>query len=467
MTGTLTPTLSETTLEELRQGARGDLIAPRDAAYEQATTIWNGMHDGRRPALIVRCAGAADVIATVGFARDNDLAVAVRGGGHSVAGFSTCDDGIVIDLSALRHVHVDPATRRAYVGGGAVWADVDHETQAHGLATTGGLISTTGVAGFTLGGGIGWLMRKHGLACDNLTAATVVTADGRLVRASESEYPDLFWGLRGGGGNFGVVTQFELALHPVGPIVQAGPIFFPAEHAGTLLRLYREWVTNAPDHITTMLGLVSAPPLPVIPAAWHGRPVAALLSMSVGSAADAEEAVRPFRAAAEPFADLFGPMPYNVMQTLVDQGWQKGIRAYFKAANLARLDDQLIDRLCELHLEVPGPQCEIHVHQMGGAVARVPEDATAFAERSMPFVLNAITGWHDPSLTEQHIEWARTVAAAASNAGTGRAYVNFVSDPDAAPSCYSPDTYARLAALKSDYDPTNLFQLNQNITPAR
>ena len=236
MTRPIAPVLGEATIQELREAVRGEIVTPADDGYAEACRVWNGAHDGRRPALVVRCTGAADVIAAVGFARSNDLTIAVRGGGHSIAGFSTCDDGIVIDLSPMNGVRVDPAARRATVGGGAVWADVDHETQAHGLATTGGLVSTTGVAGFTLGGGIGWLMRKYGLACDNLVGADVVTADGRLVHASETENADLFWGLRGGGGNFGIVTQFEFELHPVGPMVYAGPIFYPADADGDLLR---------------------------------------------------------------------------------------------------------------------------------------------------------------------------------------------------------------------------------------
>jgi FAD/FMN-containing dehydrogenase len=361
---------------------------------------------------------------------------------------------------------VDPGARRAYVGGGAVWADVDHEAQAHGLATTGGLISTTGIGGFTLGGGIGWLMRKYGLACDNLVGADVVTADGRLVRASESENPDLLWGLRGGGGNFGIVTQFELALHPVGPIVYAGPIFYPAEADADLLRLFREWSPAAADDVTGFISLTTAPPLPVIPEAWHGKKVAIFIAVSAGPVEEGETHVRQFRQVAEPIADLLGPMPYKVIQTLIDPLWVKGIHSYFKATNLARLDDGLIDALSELHVAAPGPQCEIHLHQMGGAVARVGEGETAFAERTMPFVLNAVTGWHDPAVTEAHIDWARAVIATAADASTGRAYVNFLGDADAARSSYGAETYARLAALKDQYDPTNVFRLNQNVEPA-
>ncbi len=466
MSHTITPVLGEATVQELREAVRGAIVTPGDDGYTEACRVWNGEHDDHTPALVVRCTGAADVIAAVGFARSNGLTIAVRGGGHSVAGFSTNDDGIVIDLAPMNGVRVDPSARRATVGGGAVWADVDHETQTHGLATTGGLVSTTGVAGFTLGGGIGWIMRKHGLACDNLVAADVVTADGRLMRASETENPDLFWGLRGGGGNFGIVTQFEFDLHPLGPVMYAGPIFYPADAAHDLLRAFREWAGDAPDEITALVNLTTAPPLPVIPEEWHGKKVAALIAASTGPIDEGDALVGGIRNVAQPIADLLGPMPYHVIQTLIDPLWQKGIHSYFKATNLARLDDELIDRLCELHLAAPGPQCEIHVHQMGGAVGRVGEGETAFAERSMPFVLNAVTGWHSPEAGPAHKQWARDVITAASEASTGRAYVNFLGDTDAARSAYGEDTYARLGALKNDYDPTNVFRLNQNIEPS-
>ena len=466
MSQTIAPVLGEATIQELREAVRGGVLAPADEGYEEACRIWNGMHDGQRPALIVRCHGAADVIAAVGFARANDLTIAVRGGGHSVAGFSTCDGGIVIDLSPMNTVRVDPGARRAYVGGGAVWADVDHETQAHGLATTGGLISTTGVGGFTLGGGIGWLMRKHGLACDNLVGADVVTANGRLIHADESENADLFWGLRGGGGNFGIVTQFEFELHPVGPIVNAGPIFYPGDDSAALLRLFRDWVQTVPDDVTALVNLTTAPPLPVIPEEWHGRKVAAFIALSAGPVEEADGFVREFRAVAEPIADLLGPMPYTMMQSLIDPLWSKGIRAYFKSTNLSGLDDELIDAFCRLHADAPGPQCEIHVHQMGGAVARVGEGDTAFPERSMPFVLNAVAGWTDDDATDAHVEWVRSVIDAAAAASTGRAYSNYQGDADAS-DVYAPETYDRLVALKDEYDPTNVFQLNQNIEPSQ
>ncbi len=465
MSGTYAPTLGEATVQELREAIHGDVLRAGDDGYEQACLVWNGAFDERRPAAIVRASGAADVIAAVGFARSNGLPLAVRGGGHSIAGFSTVDDGLVIDLSEMRDVRVDVASHRAEVGPGAVWADVDHETQAHGLATTGGLVSTTGVAGFTLGGGIGWLMRKYGLACDNLVAADVVTADGQLIRASAEQNSDLLWGLRGGGGNFGVVTRFEFSLHPVGPLVYAGPIFFSAEDDVELMRMFRDWAPGVPDDITAVLNLTTAPPLPVIPEAWHGKKVTALVAVSAGSHEEAEAQVRPFRERFEPVADLLGPMPYQAIQSLLDPLWQKGIHAYFKAANVTAIDDALIDKLRELHFASPGPQCEMHLHQMGGAVSRPGDGDTAFSERGMPFVINAVTGWHDPAESDAHADWARAVVDAAADASTGRAYVNFLADADAAEDSYGAEKYAALQTLKRKYDPTNLFRLNQNVEP--
>jgi FAD/FMN-containing dehydrogenase len=459
------PAASGAIEHELRSAVRGEIVMPLDAGYAEAARIWNGDHDGHHPAVIVRATTAADVTAAVGIARRNDLPIAVRGGGHSVPGFSTGDGVMVIDLSPMNDVHVDAAARMAKVGGGAVWADVDAATQEHGLATTGGLVSTTGVAGFTLGGGIGWLMRKHGLACDNLLAAEVVTADGRVVRASQDENPDLLWGLRGGGGNFGVVTQFEFALHPVGPMVYAGPIFFPGDAAGDLLRAFRSWSRVASYDVTAVVNLTAAPPLPVIPQEWHGRKVAVLIATSSGALGGAEAHFRELRAVAEPVADLLGPMPYAAIQTLFDPLWAKGTHAYFKATNRARLDDELIERLRELQGQAPGPQCEIHLHQMDGAVAEVDEQATAFPERTMPYVLNAMVGWHDPGLGEAHRDWARAVIESARDASTGRAYVNYLGDAQSARSAYGAETYRRLVALKQSYDPTNVFRLNQNIQP--
>jgi FAD/FMN-containing dehydrogenase len=467
MTEVIAPVLGEATVQDLREAVRGDVLVPGDDGYDEAKLVWNGAHDGRMPAMVVRCTGTADVVAALGFARSSDLTVAVRGGGHSVAGHSTCDGGMVIDLSPMRSVRVDPASQRAYVGPGAVWGDVDHEAQAFGLATTGGLVTTTGVAGFTLGGGIGWLMRAHGLACDNLVGADVVTADGQLLHASEAENEDLLWGLRGGGGNFGIVTSFEFALHPVGPTVYAGPLFLPGDAAGDVLRFYREWApSGVPDALTTAVSLATAPPLPVIPEEWHGKKVAIVIAVCAGPVEDGEELVRELRTIAEPVADLIHPMPYTFIQSLLDPLWPKGIHAYFKACNLSGIGDDTLDALVDLHQNSPGPQCEIHVHQMGGAVGRVGKGDTAFPERSMPFVLNAVTGTHEAEQAAAHAEWSRAVISAAQGDATGRAYVNFLSEAGEAESAYGAETYRRLVALKEAYDPTNVFHLNQNVAPA-
>jgi FAD/FMN-containing dehydrogenase len=466
MTEMLAPVLGEATVQELRDALRGEVLLPADDGYDEAKRVWNGAHDGSNPAAIAQCSGVADVIAALGFARSNDLTVAVRGGGHSVAGLSTVDGGMLIDLSPLRNVRVDPEARRAFVGPGATWGDVDHEAQQFGLATTGGLVSTTGVAGFTLGGGIGWLMRQYGLACDNLLGADVVTADGRLVHASATENPELFWGLRGGGGNFGIVTSFELALHPVGPEVYAGPLFLPADAAGDLLRFYREWAPTAPDAITTAISLATAPPLPVIPEEWHGKKVAILIALCAGPVEDGEALVRELRTVAEPVADLIHPMPYTFIQSLLDPLWPKGINAYFKGTHLAGLSDETIDSFVKLHQEAPGPQCEIHVHQMGGAVGRVGAADTAYPERSMEYVVNTVTGTPNPAELAANTEWARAVIASAKGDETGRRYVNFLSEASDAQSAYGEETYARLVALKDEYDPTNVFRLNQNVAPS-
>ncbi|HKD94354.1 MAG TPA: BBE domain-containing protein, partial [Gaiellaceae bacterium] len=317
----------------------------------------------------------------------------------------------------------------------------------------------------TLGGGIGWLMRQYGLACDNLVGADVVTADGRLVHASETENSELFWGLRGGGGNFGIVTSFELALHPVGPMVYAGPLFLPGDAAGDLLRFYRDWAPNQPDAITTAISLATAPPLPVIPEEWHGKKVAIVIAVTAGPVADGEALVRELRGVAEPVADLIHPMPYTFIQSLLDPLWPKGIKAYFKGTHLSGLSDETIEAFADLHQKA-GPQSEIHIHQMGGAVGRVGALDTAYPERSMPYVLNVVTGAQDDAGLGANTEWARAVVEAAKGDQTGRAYVNFLTETGQAESAYGDETYRKLVALKGEYDPTNVFRLNQNIEPS-
>jgi len=467
-------TFQETTQTELGDGRvaalaealRGQVLRRGDDGYDAARSIWNGAHD-RHPALIVRCAGVADVLRAVELARSENLPVAVRGGGHSIPGFSTVDDGLVIDLSGMQAVHVDPVRRTARVEAGATWSVFDRESQAFGLATTGGIVSTTGVAGFTLGGGVGWLMRKHGLASDNLISADVVTADGRLVRASEDENPELFWGLRGGGGNFGVVTSFEFDLHPVGPTITGGPVFYPGERGGEVLRAWRDWAHQAPDEVTTLANLLTAPPVPFLPEEWHGKPLVAIFAAHSGPLGDGERDVQPLREFAEPVADLIGPIPYLALQSLIDPIWEPGAHNYMKAGFLGGLDDGAIDALLAGHACATSRMSEIHVEHLGGAVGRVASASTALGERSAPFLLNVIARTPTADGYEAAVEWGRDLHRTLSPALTGGAYVNFLSSEgeERVRAAYG-DKYGRLVALKDAYDPTNLFRLNQNIAPS-
>ncbi|HSS04082.1 MAG TPA: FAD-binding oxidoreductase [Solirubrobacterales bacterium] len=459
--------LGAATLKEFEEGLHGSLVQPGDASYDEARAIWNGVHDGR-PAVIARCADAADVRHAVGFARSEGLDVAVRGGGHSIPGFSTCDDGIVIDLSPMKGIEVDAAGRTATAAGGVLWNEFDAATQEHGLATTGGLVSTTGIAGFTLGGGIGWLMRKHGLACDNLRSAEVVTADGQILTASATENSDLFWGLRGGGGNFGIVTSFEFDLHPVGPTVAAGPVFYPGERAEEVMRFYRDYVQDLPDEATTLVNLLTAPPAPFLPEEWHGKKLVALIGCYSGDPEEGMKALQPLRDLGDPVADLIGPMPYVQMQGLIDALWPQGTKAYMKAGYLRELDDHAIETMARFHLDATSPASEIHIQHFAGAIARVDGEATAYGERQAPFVLNAIASSHEPGELDPHVEWAQRLYAEIEPSLTGGAYINFLSAEggERVQAAYGAEKFARLRALKDRYDPTNLFHLNQNIPPS-
>jgi FAD/FMN-containing dehydrogenase len=461
--------LGEATVAELRQSVRGEILQPGDTGYEQARLVWNRMID-RRPALIVRCTGVADVIAAVRFARSNDLLVAVRGGGHNAAGFATCDGGIVIDCSPMKGVRVGPVARTAVAQAGLTWGELDHETQAFGLATTGGLVSTTGVAGFTLGGGIGWLMRKHGMAVDNLIGADLVTADGELVRASETENAELLWALRGGGGNFGVVTAFTFRLHPVGPTVYGGPIFFPYERAAELLRFYEQWTRTLADELTTLFAIAIAPPEPFIPEPLHGAPVALVFLCYAGPEQAGEAAIRPLREAMPPIADLAGPMPYTALQSIGDAGAPAGIRAYFRSLYVDELSDGAIETLlrqCD-ELRSLHPFSTLHIHHLEGAVGRVAEDATASGRRNARYVLNVVGLWDEQTRDGEHVAWVRRTSEALQPFASSGSYLNFLTDEgeDRVRAVYGPAKYARLAALKARYDPTNLFRLNQNVKPA-
>jgi FAD/FMN-containing dehydrogenase len=435
----------------------GTVIRPGDARYDEARRVWNGMID-RRPAAIVQCRDAEEVRAAVLAARARELPIAVRGGGHNAAGLALCDGGLVIDLSPMRAVSVDPEARTARVEGGATWAELDAATQVHGLATTGGVVSTTGVAGLTLGGGIGWLMRRQGLACDNLVEAEVVTADGHLVRASERERPDLFWGLRGGGGNFGIVTAFTFRLLPLDGVV-SGMLVHPLARAKDVLRFYREFTRTAPDTLTVFAALMTSP---------EGAKICAVVPGWSGPADEAADVLAPLRAFGPPLADLVAPMPYVQQQHMLDEGFPPGLQVYWRGEFLRDLSDDAIDTLVDHFAEAGSPLSALVIEQMGGAVARVPRDATAFPNRDAAFNLAMIGRWIDPAERDTHVRWVRGVHDAIRPHALG-AYVNYLGVEEAddrVRGAYGPEHYARLVALKSVWDPANVFRYNQNVAPS-
>ena len=451
-------------------GFSGDVIAPDRNGYDDARAVWNGTVD-RRPRLIARCSGTGDVAAAVRFARERGLEIAVRGGGHNVAGTAVCDDGIVIDLSAMRAVTVDPVARTADVQGGALWGDVDRQTQQHGLATTGGIVSHTGVGGLSLGGGLGWLMRKHGLTVDNLVEAEVVTAEGNIIRASAYEHPELFWALRGGGGNFGVVSAFRFTLHPVGPTVMAGPVFWAAEDTTNVLRFYREFVGDAPDELGNVVRLGTIPPWPAVSEKLHFRPAIAVASCYAGPLEDGERAVRALREFGTPLVDLVEPTQYVDHQASIDDTVPHGWHYYWKATNLTRLSDEVIDIVAEHAYRATSPRSCVVMFHFGGAVARVPHDATAYARREVAHNI-VIEGVWLPDESAEHAvtetAWARLFLQALQPHRAG-VYVNFLdSDDDMSRvrEAYGDATYRRLTEVKARYDPENVFHNNKNIQPA-
>ena len=435
-------------------GLTGTIIQRGDATYDQARRVWNGMID-RSPKMIVRCGTTADVVAAVNFARDNNLVLAVRGGGHNAAGLAVCDDGLVIDLSPMRSVTVDAERRIARVQGGALWRDLDAATHPHGLATTGGLISTTGVGGLTLGGGLGWLMRQHGLACDNVVSVEIVTADGEVRRASATENADLFWAVRGGGGNFGVVTTFEFRLHPMRTLY-AGMLVFPGPRAPEVLRRYRDLAISASDDLTLFAGLMTSP---------DGHPINAIFAAYNGSPSAGEAALKPLRDMG-PVADQVAEMPYPALQSMLDDGFPSGLHVYWRSDFLKALPDDAIDMLCDRFSSITSPLSALLIEQFGGAVARVPADETAFAQRDALFNLAVIARWTDPATATTHTDWARQTSEAAKPFTTGGVYVNYLGaeGADRVRAAYGAK-YDRLVAVKRKYDPTNLFRTNQNIQP--
>jgi FAD/FMN-containing dehydrogenase len=450
-------------------GFRGDVIVPDRHDYDDARAVWNGTVD-RRPRLIARCRGTADVASAVRFARGRDLEIAVRGGGHNVAGTAVCEGGIVIDLSTMRAVSVDPVERTALVQSGALWGDVDHETQRHGLATTGGIVSHTGVGGLSLGGGIGWLMRKHGLTVDNLVRAEVVTADGEIVGASASDHPDLFWALRGGGGNFGIVSSFRFALHPVGPTVVAGPVFWAAEDTTDVLRFYREFLTDAPDELGNVVRLGTIPPLPVVDENLHLRPAIAVASCYAGPVKDGERAVRPLRQFGTPLVDLVGPALYVDHQSGIDDTVPHGWHYYWKATSITQLSDEVIDVVAAHAYGASSPRSYTAMFHMGGAIARAPRDTTAYPWRDVDHNIIIDAAWlpgQDDTLRASETAWARAFLDALQPHRAG-VYVNFLDaddDTSRVREAYGDDTYHRLAEVKAKYDPDNVLHNNKNIQP--
>ena len=454
-------------LATLRQDFAGELLTPADGPrYDECRAVFNGLFD-RRPALIARPTTTADVVAALRFARSTGLPLAVRGGGHSVAGHSTVDGGIVIDLGALRRVRVDPGRRLVRVQGGATWGEVDRATQAHGLATTGGRMTTTGVGGFTLGSGSGWLERLHGLACDNLVAAEVVTADGRVLVASEAEHPELFWGLRGGGGNFGIVVEFVLRLHPVGPGLLAGLVLHPRDRAPEVMRHFREFMADAPREVGAGCVLMHAPPAPFVPPALQGRPAVAIIAGWFGEPDRGAEVLAPLRRFGDPPVDTIGPSTYLALQAITDAGNPPGRRNYWRSENLAAMPDEAIDTMVACAATATSPASVLVMGPLGGAVADVPADATPLAGRSAPWLYHCYGIWTEGD-DEGHVSWVRSVERAMRPWAAGRISLNFVSDFDQGRvrRAFGPDNYRRLAEVKRAYDPDNVFRLNQNVLPA-
>ncbi len=447
-------------------GFKGTLIHPGDAAYDEARRLFNAMID-RRPALIARCACAEDVVGVVNLARDHGLALAVHGGGHGVTGAAMCDGGVVVDLRGMKRIEIDGRNRRVRAEAGLTWGEFDAATQQHGLACTGGRVTTTGIAGLTLGSGSGWLERKFGLVCDNLLEAEVVTADGRIVRASESENPDLFWGLRGGSGNFGIVTAFHLRLHELGPIVLGGLLVYPVERARELLRFYRDFMRTAPDEVGSALAFICAPPEDFVPKEVQGQPIVGVVCCYAGSVEDGEKAFQPLRDFG-PVMDMVQPMPYVVVQSLLDPANPKGRLNYWTGDFYDDLPDEAVDVLVAKATQPVSPFSQMIVIPVGGAVERVDDDAMAFGQRSALFNIHYLSMWEDPADTATNIAYTKELSTAMKPWSTGGAYLNFLADEGQArvEAAFGARKYARLRELKKKWDPDNLFLLNQNIPPA-
>jgi FAD/FMN-containing dehydrogenase len=461
-------TLDAGVIQEFVERVRGPVLGPGDDGYDEARAIWNGLID-RRPALIVQCTGAADVVDAVNFAREQNLLLSVKGGGHNVAGNAVNDGGLVIDLSQMRGVHVDPSTQTVRVQGGATWGDTDRETQLFGLAVPGGVVSTTGIAGLTLHGGMGHLRRKHGLSIDSLLSVDIVTADGDLRRASATENEDLFWAVRGAGSNFGVVTSFEFQAHPVGPMVMVGAVFYPLEDVRSLLPAWRDYMASAPDELSSVAICWSVPPHEPFPPEHHGKPVVVVAAAYSGSVEEGEPVVQPLRELAEPLIDLSGPWPWLGLQSGFDALYPKGGFYYWKSRASADLSEAAIDEIADFAARRPSPLTDVVIWHQGGAISRVAEKETAYGGRDAAFLVTAEASWSDPSLNDEAIAWGREFWDAMGKHSTGGLYLNFAGlgeEKEALVRAGYGGNYERLAALKAKYDPTNLFRMNMNITPA-
>ena len=460
--------LDQQAVAGLAETVRGPVLGPGDPGYDDARSIWNALID-RRPALIVQCSGAADVVDAVNFAREQGLTLSIKAGGHNVAGNAVNDGGIVLDLSQMRGVTVDPAARTVRVQGGATWGDCDRETQLFGLAVPGGVVSTTGVAGLTLHGGLGHLRRKHGLSIDSLLSVDIVTADGRFRRASATENEDLFWAVRGAGSNFGVVTSFEFRAHEVGPTVFVGAIFYPLEDAPTILPAWRDFMAEAPEELSSLAICWSIPPHPPFPPELHGTPVVAVAAAYCGPVEDGERVVQPLRELAQPVVDASGPWPWLGLQSGFDAIFGKGELRYWKSRALAGLSEEAIAEILEFAGRRPSPLTDIAIWHHGGAMSRVGETDTAYGGRDAPFLVTAEANWTDPAQNEEAISWARALWAAMERHSTGGVYLNFPGlgeEEEALARAGYGVNFERLAALKAKYDPDNLFRMNINISPA-
>jgi hypothetical protein len=462
--------LSDEDLDQLRAKLRGKALIPGDADYHNIREVFNAMHHGR-PGLAVSCYGAADVIDAVNFARQRDLLMAVRGGGHSIAGLSSIEDGMLLDLSPMRGVIVDLKAEHAHVQGGALWGDVDRETQAFGLAAPGGVVSDTGVGGLTLGGGYGWIRRKHGLSCDNIVEAKVVCSDGEVRTASAVSHPDLFWAIRGGGGNFGVVTSFTFTLHPVGPDVAFVGVFYPAEEAAEIIRGWREFVEAAPDEVSSLLVTLTLPADDHVPPPAHDRACTIVGAMYVGDVNEGMDVLQPLRELGRPIVDISQPMPYGVVNSAFDPLFPRNqLHAYWKSQYLSELSDEAIDTVARIVNNRPSPLSDVTVWHMGGEISKVGPEETAFAERSAPYLVSVEGNWPEPHLTTEGVGWVRDSWSEIGKFGTGGSYLNFtgISEEDLTTGVDSAlgRNLQKLREIKATYDAANLFRRNNNINPA-